>query len=72
MHALVAAILLRMARFDALDRNAEPEPPHRRLREVEQGIWTGEGHAIIGADGQRHAALAEQPLEGCNGRLFAR
>src|SRR5947207_7763039 len=31
MHALMAAILLRMARFNPLDPNTEPEPPHRQL-----------------------------------------
>ena len=31
VHALVPAVLLRMARFDAFDRNAEPEPPDREL-----------------------------------------
>ncbi len=72
MHALVATVLLRMARLDAFDRNAEPEPPHRQLREVEQGIGTGKGHAIVGADGQRQTAFTEQPFEGGNGRVFAR
>jgi hypothetical protein len=60
-----------MTWLDAFDRNAEPEPPDRQLGEIEQGIGTGKGHAIVGADGKRQAALAEQPLEGCHGRVFA-
>src|ERR1051325_6234616 len=72
MHALVTAVLLRMAWLDALDCNAEPEPPDRELREMEQGIGTGKGHAVVGADGQRQTTLAEQPLKGCNRRVFAR
>jgi hypothetical protein len=37
MHALVAAILLRMARLDAFNANPQPEPPDRELAQVEQG-----------------------------------
>jgi hypothetical protein len=51
VHALVTSVLLRVARLDPLDLNAEPQPPHRELREVEQGIGAGEGHAVVGADG---------------------
>jgi hypothetical protein len=50
MHALVASILLRTAGLDAFDRNAEPKPPDRKPGKVEQGIGTGEGNAVIGAD----------------------
>ena len=71
VHALVAAVLLRMAGLDALDGDAEAEPPDRELGEIEQGIGTGEGHAVVGADGQRQAALAKQPLEGGKGGVFA-
>src|SRR5215470_14206809 len=50
MHALEAAVLLRMARLDALDGDAEAQPPDGELGEVEQGIWTGERDAVVGAD----------------------
>jgi DNA-binding transcriptional LysR family regulator len=49
MHTLVPSVLLRIARFDALDRDAEPEPPDRKFGEVEEGIRTSKGNAIIGA-----------------------
>src|SRR5271166_3858331 len=47
MHALVATVLLRMTWFDALDRDAEPEPPDGEFGEVEQGIRASEGDAVI-------------------------
>jgi len=50
MHALVAAVLLRVARFDALDGDAEAEPPHREFGEIEEAVWTGERHAIVRPD----------------------
>ena len=50
MHTFVAAVLLRVARLDALDGNAEAEPPHREFGEIEEGIRTGERHAIVGPD----------------------
>ena len=59
VHALVSAVLLRVARLDALDGNAEAQPPDRELAEIEQGIGTGEGNAIVGADGERQSALGE-------------
>src|SRR6266700_2829541 len=71
VHALVAAVLLGMARLDALDLDAEPQPPYGQLRQVEQGVGTGEGHAVVGADGDRQATLCEQPLEGGEGQLLA-
>ena len=71
MHGLVAAILLRMARLDALDGDVEAQPPDGELGEVEQGIGAGERHAVVGADGGRQAALPEQMLEGGDGGVFA-
>src|ERR1700738_2215057 len=46
MHALVAAVLLRVARLDALDGDAEAEPPHREFGEIEEAVRTGERHAL--------------------------
>ena len=69
MHALVAAVLLRMSRLDAFDRNAEAKPPDRELGEIEQAIGTGEGHAVVGADRERQASLTEQSFEGRAGAL---
>ena len=43
MHALMAAVMLGMAGLDALDADAEPQPPDRELGEVEQAVGTGEG-----------------------------
>src|SRR5260221_14585457 len=71
VHALVPAVLLRMAGLDALDGNAEAKPPDRELGEVEQGIGASKGDAVVGADGQRQAAFAKQPFEGRAGEVFA-
>ena len=71
MHALVAAVLLRMAGLDAFDRDAKAQPPDREFREVEQGIGAGEGHAIVRANGLRQAAFVEQLFEGRKCEVFA-
>jgi hypothetical protein len=72
MQALMAAVLLRAAGLDALDRDAEPQPPDGQLGEVEEGVGAGEGHAVVGANGQRQAAFPEELLEGGDGEVLAR
>lgn len=63
MHALMAAVLLRVAGLDPLDLDAEPEPPDRELRQVEQGVGRSEGYAVVGPDRRRQATeLLEGPL----------
>jgi len=59
----MAAVLLRMARLDALDANAQPEPPDRQLAQVEQGVCGSEGHAIIATDVGRQAAFLKKPFK---------
>src|SRR5262245_26751568 len=63
MHALMAAILLGVAGLDALDLDAEPEPPDREPAQSEESIGTCEWHAVIGANGTRQAELLECALE---------
>ena len=70
MHALVAAVLLRVARLDALDGDAEPQPPDRELGEIEEAVRTGERHAIVGPDGLGQATLVEELLEGGDGKVL--
>ncbi len=62
--------MLGMAGLDALDRNAEPEPPDAVLEEIEQAVGAGEGQAVAGAGGARQAVRRNQPLESGDGEVF--
>jgi hypothetical protein len=53
MHAFMATVLLRMARFYAFDLDAEPEPPDCEAAQVEKSIRACERNPIIGANGTR-------------------
>jgi hypothetical protein len=71
MHALVTPVLLGISRLDPLDGDAESQPPDREFGEVEQGIRAGEGHAVVGSDSLREAALLEKLLERGDREVFA-
>ena len=43
MHALVAAVLLRMTWLDALDSDAEPEPPDGKLERLNKPFGLAKG-----------------------------
>src|SRR5262249_38994594 len=47
--ALMAPVLLRAAWFDALDVDAETEPPDGELGEIEEGVWASEGYSVVGS-----------------------
>src|ERR1700692_5017236 len=70
MHAFMAAVLLRMARVDALDVIAKPQPPNGESAQVEETIGRGEGHAVVGTNGLGQAAFPKQALKGSKGALF--
>src|SRR6185312_9023949 len=59
MHAFVTAVLLRMAGLNALDGDAEAEPPNGKPAQIAEIIGRGEGYAVVGANGLRRAALLE-------------
>src|SRR5437016_13479985 len=62
VHPLVAAVLLRLARLDPLDADAEADQPGGELGEAAQA-GGGEGRAVVGADRLREPVLAESRLE---------
>ena len=62
MHALVCAVLLRLAWVNALMRDAQAHPPDVQVREAMNGL-RGERHAIVGADSPRQSELPERALE---------
>jgi hypothetical protein len=60
---LVPAVLLRMARRDALQGNPEPKPPDRELAQAIEGVRGGERDAIVGANRLGQTEVLERALE---------
>src|SRR5437899_2346733 len=56
-----------MAGLDALDADPQAQPPYGELAQAEQRMGTGEGHAVVGADGFGQAEVLEHPLEYAEG-----
>jgi len=57
MHAFVAAVLLWMAGLDALDGNAEAEPPNGEPAQIKETVGRGEGHAVVRMNGLGQATF---------------
>src|SRR5580692_4414500 len=70
MHALMTAILLRMAWLDSFDADTQPEPPDREFAQVEQGLGGSEGNTVIAADAGRQAALLKKPFKHGESEVF--
>ena len=52
-----------MAGRDALEPNAETQPPHRQLAQAVEGVRGRERHAVVGPDGLRQAELLKGAFE---------
>lgn len=63
MHALMATVLLRMPRLDALDVDPQAQPPHREARQAKQGIGAGKGSTVVSADRPGKPKFLENPLK---------
>ena len=66
----MTAVLLGMSGFDALDVDAEAQPPYGELREIVETVGAGEGQAVVGAHGIGQAAFLKQALQGGEGGCF--
>src|SRR5580693_3103615 len=63
VHALVPAILLRRARLDPLQANAEFDPMHRQPGQAARAAARGKRRAIVAADGARQTQLAKRLVD---------
>ena len=55
--------MLRMARLDSFRADTQPEPPDRKLAQVEQSMSGSEGNTVIAADVGRKTALSKKPFK---------
>src|SRR5439155_1453803 len=72
MHPLVPAVLLGLARLDALDANAEPQPPHRQFAQPVERMPRRKGHPVVGANRTWEPEVLERPLEDGKRKLLLR
>src|SRR5450755_999 len=62
VHALVTAVLLRLAQLDSLELNPELDPMNREPGQAPGTGRAGKGVAIVASDGSRQAQLAKGPI----------
>ena len=69
VHALVPPVLLGVTWLDALDADAQPQPPDRQLGEAEQGVGTDKGRPVIGANRRGQPEVLEGTLKDGEGDM---
>src|SRR6266404_1850607 len=69
MHALMPAVLLRLARINPLQPDAELDPVRRQPRQPASAVGERERAAVVGADGVRQAEFAESLVDRGQHRL---
>ena len=67
----MVSVLLRFSGLDALDVDAESQPPYGELGASEQGIALSEGDAVVGEDGVGQSVVFEGPFEHREGERCA-
>jgi len=72
VHAFMTAVLLRMTGLDSFATDAQAQPPHRELTQVEQRVSGSEGHAVVAADVGGQTTLFEKPLKHSESIVFFR
>src|SRR5688500_13682736 len=69
MQAFMTAVLLRLTGFDALDADAQAQPPDGEPGQAEQRPGCGERRAVVGADRTWQAEVLEGALEDGKGEV---
>jgi hypothetical protein len=61
-----------MPRLDALDLDAETQPPHRQFAQAVERVRGREGHTVVGPDRVRQPKFLERPREHREGEFLLR
>jgi hypothetical protein len=72
MHACRAAVLLGVSGGNALESNAEPQPPDGELAQPVERVRGGKGDAVIGADGVGQPKILKGALKHAEGVALLR
>ncbi len=70
MPPLVPTVLLGIPGLNAIDLDAEPEPPDGKRAQAIEGVGRGEGHPVVGADRLGQAEFLEGAFEDGEGELL--